>query len=120
MDHFILSGKPVDKILGNGSVAVVTDEVLVGLIPMRVNSVDNCITIKIHDSHECCGVHPGLSKRRQLALVKELEYEGCDFVYLTMPMCHRSTADGWNTAAELLEILAKAARVEAKKAEAAG
>lgn len=116
MDHFVHTGKAVDKILGKGAVAVITDEVLVGLVPTRINGVDNCIAIKIHDSQDCCGVHQFLTKRAQTLLIKELAEEGEDFVYLTMPMCHRSRADGWETAAEILELLAKVAREQAEKA----
>ncbi len=115
MDSFVLQGKSIDKFLGKDAVAVITDEVLVGLIPTRVNGEDNCIAIKIHDSVDCCGVHEGLSKRGQMQLVDELAEDGCDFVYLTMPMCQRSRRRGWETAAEMLELLAKVAREQAKK-----
>lgn len=115
MNHFVHTGKAIGKIMGKGAVAVVTDEVLVGMVPTRINGVDNCIAIKIHDSQDCCGVHPELSKQAQMALIRELEEEGTEFVYLTMPMCHRSRAEGWAAAADLLELLAKVAREQAWK-----
>lgn len=113
MDCITLVGKDIDKILGRGSVALVTDEVLVAMIPTRINGVDNCISIKIHDTEGCCNVYPGMPKRRQMSLVRELDMEGCDFVYLTMPQCHRTLEEGWTTAADMLDRLAHAARAQA-------
>jgi hypothetical protein len=115
MDSFVLQGKNIDKILGKDAVAVITDEVLVGLIPTRINGVDNCIALKIHGSQDCGGVHQFLTKRAQMLLVQELEEDGCDFTYITMPMCHRSRRRGWETAAEMFALLAKVAREQAKK-----
>lgn len=111
-----ITGKQVDKILGNGAVAVVTDEVLIGLVPTRVNGVDNCIAIKIADSPGCCDVHLGMPRRSVMQLVKELEEEGCDFTYITMPMCHRSRAEAWDAAADIFDALGKTCREQAKLA----
>lgn len=111
-----VTGKQVDKILGKDSVAIVTDEVLIGLVPTRINGVDNCISIKIADSQGCCDVFPEMPKRHVMNLVREIADEGTDFTYITMPMCHRSRAEAWAVAADIFEALGKTCRDQARLA----
>jgi hypothetical protein len=111
-----VTGKKIDALFGNGSVALITDEVLVSMTPTKVNGIDGCISVSFHDSQGCCDVHPAMPERHKTALLKELAAEGSSFTYLTMPCCSRSRADAWNTAACLLEAMAAAARAQAKTA----
>ena len=111
-----ITGKQVDKILGNGAVAIVTDEVLIGLVPTRINGIDNCIAIKIADSQGCCDVFPEMPKRHIMKLVQEIEEEGHNFVYITMPMCHRTRSEAWAVAADIFEALGKTCRDQARLA----
>ena len=113
-----ITGKHVDKILGKGAVAVVTDEVLIGLVPTRINGVDNCISIKIADSQGCCDVFPEMPKRHIMNLVREISEEGTDFTYITMPMCHRTLGESWDTAADMFEALGKTCREQSRRANA--
>ena len=108
-----ITGKQVDKILGKDAVAIVTDEVLIGLIPTRINGVDNCIAIKIADSQGCCDVFPEMPKRHVMQLVQEIGEDGPDFIYITMPMCHRTRAKAWGVAADIFEALGKTCRGQA-------
>ena len=112
-----MTGPKVDKILGKGSIALISDEVLLALSIHRVNDVEGCIVMKSYEARDCVDVHMNISEREKLDLLRQLD-ESHDQFYLTMPMCTRSTEDSWTAAARLLETLAKAARKKAARAKA--
>lgn len=113
-----LSGRVIDDILGGaGGVVIVSDETIIGLRPVRFNRVPNCIQILIGESQECSNVGMDTPTDEQQRIIREVEDSGgFTDACLTMPMCHRSPKNAWNTAADMLEALAKAARAKAETA----
>ncbi len=109
-----MHGPQVDKILGKGSIALISDECLYALQPTRVNGVDGCIVLRVHHSRNCANVHLNINMREKLALLRELSERG-DYNYMTYPECTRSLKDSWSTAGKLLLALANATYVQANK-----
>lgn len=106
----LLSGKKIDKLFGLGSMALITSECTVVMMPTRYNSVDNCVTISIEPPNDMADVRPDMPEAEQLEMLGELAEEVPDHCYLTKPMEERDAADAWRSAAEVLEAAAKACR----------
>jgi hypothetical protein len=104
-----IKGKKIDKLLGNGSVAVITDECLFTLKPYIVNGIKNCIHLSCVEDQLACNVRPGMSSREINELLKVMRKESDDKP-ITTPMWHRDIDDAWITAADIFDALAAACR----------
>jgi hypothetical protein len=113
-DVHIISGKTVEKKIGKGSIAVVTDAVVAGLVPYLYNGQGWTIVLKTLDSQENADVGPKPNNRYHQSLITLLAEKG-DSVPITFPGLTCEKYEAWKTAAEMLEALAKAARVQATK-----
>jgi hypothetical protein len=108
-----MSGKKIDKLFGNGSIALLTDERLFVLYPTRYNRVEHCITLKVSDSEHADNVYEDMSDS-DIADALESIQDDCEDVHLTKPMLTRDKSNAWNSAADVLEALAAICREQAK------
>jgi hypothetical protein len=110
-----ISNSFTDKNMGKGSVALITNEVLFSMKPVRFNGINNCIYLTICESAGASDVHPDMPTKHINTLIKELNEGLHPSGPITMPMVHRDLRSSWLTAAKILQALSDAAKLMADK-----
>lgn len=117
----VYKGTYVDKLIGKGVVAVISDETVAAIGPVYINGhSEPVVQLMLSDAMSPLGEYGDTSTEplRKTILRKFRNGMSGQSGYLTMPMLGRGNGkvhEAWEHAADVLEALANEARIRAKE-----